>query len=148
LYCRTQAEAAEYAGVCTRVVRRWKNERGLPVTSQGWYIKKMLDIWKKNDAGGGGAAMVEHRQRETIAQAGIKEYKEKLLALDLELKRGEYHGTAECEAKGVRKLVDLTRGIEAMRRKVEARVPPEVRAMVSRILKEEIKQMRQQFARD
>lgn len=92
--------------------------------------------------------MAVHRQRETIAQAGIKEYKEKLLALDLELKKGQFHSTAECEAKGVRKLVDLTRGIEAMRRKVEARVPPEVRASVSRILKEEIKQMRQQFAKE
>jgi len=145
-FCVTQIAAAAYAGVCVRVVRRWKNQRGMPVTPEGWYIKEMLDIWKDKDAGGQGALMAEHRQRDIIATAGKKEYQARKLAVELAVIEGKYHSVADCEKRSGRKVVDLVRGLEGMRRKVEARVPAKVRPVVSRIMKEEIRYMRQGFA--
>lgn len=145
---RTQKEAARYAGVTERQIRRWKNQQGMPLATNGWYRKDMLIVWKKREENGSGALLAEHRQRETIATAGIKEKKDELLALELAIRRGKWHETAGCAARQLRKLIDLTRGIEAMRRRVEARCPPEIRAAVSQIMKEEIRRMRDQFAKE
>lgn len=40
---KTQKKAAKYAGVSGRTIRRWVSECGMPVTTDGCYIKAALD---------------------------------------------------------------------------------------------------------
>lgn len=43
---KTQAEAARYAGVSKRTIRRWLQENNMPVTTDGYYIKQALYMTK------------------------------------------------------------------------------------------------------
>ena len=140
-----QAEAAAYSGCSVREIRRRKNVEGMQTTDwrrQTIYFKAELDRFKANE----GKGMRAVRDRDVIASAGIKAIKEKRAQLELDIEMALYHRVSECEARQNRKVVDLTRGLDAMRRKVESRVPAKVRAEVGRVLKEEIKHMRKRFA--
>jgi len=140
LYCRTQEEAAAYLGVATKTIRRYKNERSMPMSPQGWYIKAMLDLWYKNEKGDGG--IVEHRQRDTIAQAGIRETKQKLIEIELAEKQGRVHNVADCEQRQLRKQVIILREATVLRKKIVAALAPKDRAAANKIIKEAIVNMR------
>jgi hypothetical protein len=140
LYCRTQEEAAAYLGVATKTVRRYKNERSMPMSPDGWYIKAMLDLWYKNEKGEGG--VVEHRQRDTIAQAGIRETKQKLIEIELAEKQGLVHNVADCEQRLLRKQVIILREATVLKKKIVAQLAPKDRAAANKIIKEAIVNMR------
>jgi len=46
-FFKTQKEAAAYAVVTDRTIRRWKNKLGMPMTQEGYYIKTELDRYKR-----------------------------------------------------------------------------------------------------
>ena len=140
LYCRTQTEAAAYLGVTTKTIRRYKNQRLMPVTAQGWYIKEKLKLWHKDDKGDGG--MTVHRQRDTIAQAGIREARQKLIELELAERRGLFHDTIECEKRQMRKQVVVLREVAVMRKKILAQLATKDRAAANRIIKDAVRNMR------
>lgn len=48
-FFKTQKEAAAYAGVSVRTIRRWKNKLGMPMTQEGYYIKQELDRYKRQE---------------------------------------------------------------------------------------------------
>ena len=47
---KKQKEAAAYAGVSARTIRRWKNKFGMAVTPKGYYIKAELTKFKERAA--------------------------------------------------------------------------------------------------
>jgi len=44
---KKQVDAAKYASVNNRTIRRWVQEGKMPLTKEGYYIKKVLKIFKK-----------------------------------------------------------------------------------------------------
>lgn len=46
---KKQKDAARYAGVTTRTIRRWKDKGGMRTTPKGDYITAELDKFKKQD---------------------------------------------------------------------------------------------------
>ena len=76
---KTQIEAAKYADVDERTIRRWK-EAGMPMTSEGWYIKSVLVFFKSQNIGD----VSDDRQRRLKAEADERELKVKKLEKELQ----------------------------------------------------------------
>lgn len=113
----TQKEAAEYASVSTRTIRRWKSEN-MPMTADGKYIKPMLDYYKQNE----GKGTTEEKKRMAVAGADVKEVKAKLLELELELKQGKLVYRADVDRETIRKILAVKRALLGMGRKIADRV--------------------------
>jgi len=110
---KTQTEAAEYAGVDTRTIRRWKKE-GLPITDDGYYIKGMLDIFKKNK----GQQISEDRQKQESAETDLKETKAKLLKIELKIKQGQLIDIAEIEKGRVGRIQAVKQALLGQGRRI------------------------------
>ncbi len=138
---KTQKQAAEYAGVKTRTIRRWL-AAGMPKTQEGHYIKNMLDFYKRNE----GQEVSEDRKREASAQADYKTTKAKLLGMELELKQGHLVPRDRIEKENVRKIIAVKRGLLGLVRKIAARVPPRYRRQVELTAAEEVRNLINDFA--
>ena len=140
---KTQKQAAEYAGVKTRTIRRWL-AAGMPRTQDGHYIRNMLDFYKRNE----GHEVSEDRKREASAQADYKTTKATLLEMELKLKQGRLLPREDIEKETVRKIIGVKRGLLGMVRKIAARVPPRYRREVELIATEEVTSLINDFAGD
>ena len=140
---KTQKQAAEYAGVRTRTIRRWL-AAGMPRSQEGRYIKTMVDFYKRND----GREVSDDRKREVSAQADYKTTKAKLLEMELGLKQGRLVPREDIEKETVRKIIAVKRGLLGMVRKIAARVPPRYRREVELIATEEVTSLINDFAGD
>lgn len=81
----TQKDAANYAGVSTRTIRRWTNEGMLTVTAAGKkkFIKSQLDFFKRNS----GKEATEEKKKKETAEAEYKDGKAKLIQMELKIKQ-------------------------------------------------------------
>ena len=128
----SQKKAAKYVGRSERTIRRWVKE-GMPtakVDGKTVYVKSMLDYFKASE----GKQVTEDRKREQVAQADLKS-RQKLL-IDRE----------EVEAGRVARVLAVTKGLNAMQRRIIAAVPTGYRKQVNKILSREIKYLRKMFA--
>ena len=78
---KTQKEAAKYAGVNERTVRRWAREENMPVTAEGHYIKRFLDMWKENK----GKELTPERSKQEQLTTRFKELRNKKLEMELQI---------------------------------------------------------------
>jgi len=140
---KTQKEAAQYASVNTRTIRRWiKN--GMPRTEQGFYIKGMLDFYKKNE----GTAPDEDRLRQQKAEASLKETKSQLAELELKFKQGEFLNRADYEKQQVAKVIAVKRALLGMGRKLAPRLAKlRNTRKVQAIINEEVRNIIERFAK-
>ena len=132
----TQKQAAEYAGVSTRTVRRWKNE-DMPLTKEGKYIKAMLDHYKRNE----GKETTPEKKRTAVAVADIKETNAKLRQMELEIKQGELVRREDLDKKDARKVLAVKRALLGLGRKVADRLsrlrdPHKIQAVIDTETKE------------
>lgn len=110
---KTQKEAAEFAGVDVRTVRRWiKNN--MPRTEKGWYIKSMLLFYKENE----GSQHTEHKEKQAKAEAELKDTKAKLADLELKDRQGEFLNRDTVEKENTRKVLALKRALLGLGRKL------------------------------
>ena len=79
---KTQKEAAKYAKVSERTIRRWVTA-GMPRTETGHYIKAMLDFYRDNE----GNQPTEARAKGHQADAEYKDAKAKLMQMELQVKQ-------------------------------------------------------------
>ena len=141
---KTQKEAARYASVNTRTIRRWV-KNGMPRTEQGFYIKGMLDFYKKNE----GIAPDEDRLRQQKAEASLKETKFQLAELELKFKQGEFLKREDYEKQQIAKIIAVKRALLGLGRKIAPRVAKlrNVRG-VQKIINEEMKSIIERFAKE
>jgi len=126
----TQKEAAKYAGVSTRTIRRWTNA-GMSRTEAGCYIKSMLDFYRAHE----GSAPTKDKERQQTADADAKEVKAKLLAMELELKQGQLVHRDEMERENIRKIITVKRALLGQGRKLASRLarlkdPRKIQALI------------------
>ena len=142
IHIRGQKAAAEFLGIDVRTIRKYKNERGMPMAGPNgdWYVKEFLTLWRKNDDDD--LEMVVHRRRDTIAQAGVREARQKLLEIELAGKQGEVHSVVECVQRQLRKQVIILREVGVMRKKIISQLQPRDRAKANAIIKEAERNMR------
>lgn len=140
------AAAAVYAHVSPRTVRRWVQEGMYADKRDGKriYIKNVLDVFKLHH----GKELSQDRKREQTAEADYKEIKAKLLAMDLKVRTGELIECEEIEKQRVERILTVTRGLNAMQRRIIVAVPTTCRKQVKKILDREIKYLRKIFAGD
>lgn len=84
---KTQLEAAEYCQVNERTIRRWK-DAGMPLTTEGWYIKSVLDYFKNANS----SNLSDDKQRSIKWDADLKELKVKKLEKELQNIEAEFEG--------------------------------------------------------
>ncbi len=140
---KTQKEAASYANVNTRTIRRWV-KNGMPRTEQGFYIKGMLDFYKKNE----GTAPDEDKLRQQKAEASLKETKFQLAELELKFKQGEFLKREDYEKQQIAKIIAVKRALLVLGRKIAPRVAKlrNIRG-VQKIINEEVRNIIERFAR-
>jgi len=139
---KTQKDAAEYAGVDPRTVRRWVKNK-MPRTEEGWYIKSMLDYFKEHD----GQRVTESKERHKEAEADLKSYKAQLAELELAEKQGQFLLAADVREENVRKVVTLKRALLGLGRKVAPRAANiKNPKKIQRLIDEEIRTLIQEFA--
>ena len=139
---KTQKEAAEYAGVNTRTIRRWV-KADMPLTKDGHYIKSMLDFYKKNE----GKQPTEDKNRQQKAEADLKETKAKLAQRELELKTGELIRREDIEKGRIARIQAVKRGLLGLGRKLAKRIatmknPRKIEALIT----EEVRYLIEGFA--
>lgn len=139
---KTQKEASEYASVNTRTVRRWA-KADMPLTKDGYYIKSMLDFYKKNE----GQQPTEDKNRQQKAEADLKETKAKLAQMELELKTGELIRREDIEKGRIARIQAVKRGLLGLGRKLAKRVaaiknPRKIEAIIT----EEVRYLIEGFA--
>ena len=113
---KTQAEAAEYVGRDTRTIRRWL-KAGMYITTEGYYVKSILDFYKKNE----GREPDENKKRQQKAEATYKETKAKLLEMELKVRTGELIPVEEVTKGRIARIQALKRGLLGLGRKVAPR---------------------------
>jgi len=113
----TQKEAAEYAGVNTRTIRRWEDE-GMPKTEDDFYIRSMLDIFKANK----GSQITEDKARLQSAEANYKETKAKLLEIELKIKQGQLLPLEAIEKARIARILAVKRAWLGQGRKLAKRL--------------------------
>jgi len=138
-----QEAAARYAGVSKRTIRRWVFEEKMPLTKDGCYIKTILDLYKANR----GKEHTEVRTRIIESEANSKEAKAKLLKLELQMKQADLHSRSECEQQTIEKILIVKRGLQALPKKVAARLPAKLRRKVEAIIDAEIRILIAGFAK-
>lgn len=135
-------EAAKYAHVSARTVRRWVQE-GMYAGKRGTkriYIKNVLDVFKLHH----GKELCPDRKREQMAEADYKEIKAKLLSMDLKVRTGELIEKAEIEKQWVQRIQAVKRAFLGLGRKlapqlgrikdprkIQARIDEQVREIIT-----------------
>jgi len=138
---KTQAAAGKYASVSARTIRRWcKN--GMPRTSDGCYIKSMLDMFRKNE----GNQPSVHKDRRQKGEADIKETRAQLLEIELRIKKGELVEKEEVEKKNVRKIIVLKRKLLTLGRRIAVTLPTKYRKKIQNAITDQIRDMIDEFA--
>lgn len=140
---KTQIEAAAYAGVSKRTIRRWRGA-GMPQTKDGYYIKSMLDFFKAHQ----GEAPSGDRQREQKAQADLKTTKARLLELELAIKVGELVKKEVLEKERIARIQMVKRALLGLGRKVAPRAaklrdPRKLAALIN----EQVREIIERFAK-
>jgi phage terminase Nu1 subunit (DNA packaging protein) len=131
---KTQVEAARFAGVDTRTIRRWKGN-GMPVTPQGWYIRQVLQYFRDNE----GRQLSKARQRGDEADA---EYKEKRVELiKHELGEREKEINAIWERAILLKIAAVKRALLGHPRKMAPILEDKKRQEIQKLLDVEVRYM-------
>jgi len=142
---KTQRQAADYANVNTRTIRRWLSN-GMPTSAEGYYIKGILDFFKNNES----RAPNENRQRFLKAEADLKETKSELANIELRIKRGELIESAEIEAGRVARILAVKRAFRGLGRNLALRLSkmggnP---SGIQKAIDAKIREIIEEFARD
>ena len=134
---RTQRQAATYASVNARTIRRWLGEGMLTAQLDGKtvYIKSQLDFFKRN----AGRVPTEAKTKGWTADAEYKNAKAKLMQMELELKQGELVRREDYERRDITKILAVKRGLLRLDRRVAARCPPEMQRKIRTIIKKEVR---------
>ena len=120
-----QGEAAKYAGVSIRTIRRWV-KAGMMRTDRNCYIKSQLDIFRLNE----GRAPSGHRVRVTKATADVRETQAALLKMDLENRQDTYHSVEECRRRRLLQIRAVNRALMGIGRKVAQQFPKKQRRKI------------------
>jgi len=139
---KTQKEAAAYIGRDSRTIRRWVSVH-MPRTSEGYYIKSILEFYKKNE----GQDASEHKIKQQKAEANLKTTKAELVGMELAVKKGEYIKKEEYERRDVGRILAVKRGLLALGRKVAVKVPPKYRRAIEQAVNTEVRHLIAGFAR-
>jgi len=137
----TQKEAARYAGVNPRTVRRWV-EAGMPKTEDGKYIRQMLDIYKANE----GSKASEHKDKKIEAEADYKNIKAKLAQLELDEKAGVLISRDESQRGIVRKIIAVKRALLGQGRKLAPILAMKDERKIKKIIDKENREIIAAFA--
>ncbi|HUW18252.1 MAG TPA: helix-turn-helix domain-containing protein [Sedimentisphaerales bacterium] len=115
-------EAAKYARVSARTVRRWVQEGMYAGKRDGKriYIKNVLDVYKLHH----GKEFSEDRKREQTAEADYKEIKAKLLAMDLKVRTGELIEREAIDRQRVQRIQAVKRAFLGLGRKLAPQLGP------------------------
>ena len=130
---KTQKEAADYAGVDERTIRRWQ-DNGMPVVKGGGYFKAILDHYKKT----GGRDYDEDLNRHKKAEADVKEIKAKLLALELKIKQGRLLPAENIDIERIKRISAVKRQLLGLPRKLAPRMEGKNEGQRLEMLKAEI----------
>ena len=110
---KTQKEAAAYAEVSTRTVRRWV-EAKMPRTEAGHYIKAMLIFYRDNE----GNQPTEAKAKGQAADADYKGAKARLMEIELSVKEGKLIPADQIEAGRVARILAVKRALLGLGRKL------------------------------
>ena len=113
----TQQEAADYAGVSTRTIRKWV-VAGMPQAGKSGYLKLYLDKFRQ----GGRPAASGNRARIQAAVADIKETEAELKLMKLEIEKGLLIRKEEQIQKDVQRALVLKRAFQNLGRIIAPRV--------------------------
>ncbi len=139
---KTQKEAAAYASVSVRTVRRWV-KAGMPRTEAGHYIKSMLHFYRDNE----GNQPTEAKAKGQAADAEYKDAKARLMQIDLEVKQGRLIPADQIEAGRVARILAVKRALLGLGRKLApqlAKIKDERK--IQRIINDQVKAMIKGFA--
>jgi phage terminase Nu1 subunit (DNA packaging protein) len=140
---RTQVEAARFAGVDTRTIRRWKTN-GMPVTPEGWYIRQVLTVYKENE----GRQVSDDRRRHEKADASLKETKDEIAKIELGVLRGEYVRADEIQRGNILKIVTVRRALVGLGRKLAPQLKGKEERAIRKMIDEEIRGIIAGFSRE
>jgi len=132
---RTQKQAARYAKVDERTIRRWA-KRGMPRPPDGGYQKWILDFYKQNE----GQGPTGDRQRELKAQADLKETKAKLAQIELDIATGKLVAVEQIEQERIRRILVVKRALLGMGRKLapalaKTKAPQKIKQIIDELVK-------------
>ena len=132
----TQKDAANYAGVSTRTIRRWANEGMLTVTADGKkkFIKSQLDFFKRN----AGKEATEEKKKGQMADAQYKDAKAKLMQMELQIKQGQLIKLDEVETGRVERIQAVKRVLLVLPRKLPALLHGQSSKRMQQIIRKEI----------
>ena len=138
---KTQKEAAEYAGVDERTIRRWV-KIGMPVVKGGGYFKALLDNYKKT----GGKDYNEEKHKSLTAEASYKDTKAKLLDIELKIKQGKLLDAEEVEAGRIKRILAVKRLLLSLPRSLAAKVRGKPQRQAQKIINDEIEDVVRVFS--
>ena len=139
---KTQAEAADYVGRDSRTIRRWL-KAGMYITTEGYYVKSLLDFYKKSE----GREPDEDRSRQQKAEATYKEIKAKLLEMELKVREGKLIPVEEIETGRITRIQALKRGLLGLGRKVAPRgIRLKEARKLTALINSEVREMIDRFA--
>ncbi len=140
---KNQKEAAKYANCDERTIRRWV-AGGMHVTKEGYYIKALLDHYRKT----GGKDYDEEQHRHKKAEADVKELKAKLLDFELKVKKKELIPRREVDEGRIKRILAVKRLLQATPRKMSSRLEGKKARVIQEILREEVEYIIRTFAGD
>ena len=142
---RTQRQAATYASVSARTIRRWLNEGmlTLQVAGKTVYVKSQLDFFKRNE----GRQPTEAKTKGQTADAEYKNAKAKLMQMELELKQGGLIRREDYEKRDIAKVLAVKRALLGLGRKVAGRLPPEMQRKIRSVINREARALIKGFAK-
>ena len=138
---KSQREAAQFASVTVRTIRRWQDE-GMPRTPEGFYFRPVLTWWRDFKQG----TMTDLKEQSLQVQLELKKTMAGLARLELEAKLDAYVRRAEVQKDNVRKVLDLKRGLKNMGRKISARYPIAIRRQLHAHIDAEVNRIIRSFA--
>jgi len=138
---RSQSEAARYAGVSDRTIRRWV-QAGMMRTDKNYYIKSQLDVFKESE----GHRPNEHNLRKLKAEATLKEGKVELIQMQIEKFRDILVNREEYLKHDVARIIAVKRGLLSLERKVAPKVPAKYRRTVATAIHAEVVNLINAFA--
>ena len=129
---KTQVEAARFAGVDTRTIRRWKNN-GMPVTPEGWYIRQVLEYFRDNE----GRQVSKARQRQDETEADRKEVRLERERIELAHLKKDNDGV--WERANILKIVAIRRALLGHPRKMASILEGKKKREIEKILDAEMR---------
>ena len=140
----TQREAAAYALVSARTVRRWLNEGMLTAQADGKtvYIKSQLDFYKRNE----GRQPTEAKTKGQTADAEYKDAKAKLMQMELEIKQGTLVRLEDVQQGRLARIQAVKRALLALPRKLPPLLEGKSAKKMQTIIRNEVTQTITGFA--